>query len=163
MNAWETVINWVNQNVAELFSGGALAIIAVKTFISDKLNFLKNKEEYKALAETVVTNETQTTTQVEVIYEQNNLLKTKVETLENQLKIQNENIEKLINLQVQTLSVANVPLQAKETYFNALMETVKPSATVMESLKSGIDLQRLAQEAQAKVSNSIIDKLKNEG
>lgn len=159
---WETIIGWVNEQWVAITSTGALGLIGLKTFVLDKLSLAKKTEEYSALSGTVIAKDQATSAKIEVIYEQNKALLNENKELKASILNLTSVVEKFTSLTVQALSVANVPVQAKEGYYNALLETVAVPKTVLDNLKNTVDLQKLVQDAKTTVNSKITEVLKKE-
>jgi hypothetical protein len=52
----------------------------------------------------------------------------------------------LANLLVQTLTVANIPVEAKQKFYEGLMQTVKINDTIKDTLHTVIEKQKQVQE-----------------
>ena len=157
---WTEVWNWINAQWAEIASTGALGILTAKAFIFDKIGLSKKTEDFTNLKSVVLTSEKATSTSLDVIYEKFEALSMKMDRVleENQaLRKANEEFKALT---VQTLSVANVPLQGKSTYFAGLQQIASGDSFSMNSFKELLNVQELANKAKEEVSNAIIDKVK---
>lgn len=156
---WNTIIAWASEQWAGIASTGALGLIAVKAFVFDKLNLNKSAESYTTLQSAVLSTEKQNTAQLEIIYDEFQKISKK---LEEQIKTTQQVVTanaQLIDLNIQTLTVANVPVQAKETFYNVLQQIGITNNQVLESLKTSIDLQKIAQTLQEKTTQIVTEKI----
>lgn len=159
---WETIIGWVNEQWVAITSTGAVSLIALKTFVIDKLSLAKKTEDYTSLSTTVLAKDEATSAKIEVIYEQNKVLLNENKELKASILELKTTVDKFTNLTVQALSVANVPLQGKETYYQGLMNAVKVDPVVIQNLQQSIDIQKIAQDARSVSVKAITDILNKE-
>lgn len=158
---WNSIIQWFNEQWVAISSTSVLGILSIKTFILDKLNLNKNVSGYSALQTTVIAKENEHTAQLEIIYDE-------FKKLNARLDVQNEKIDKVLvqnaqftSLITQTLSMANVPLQAKESFLQNLKSIDVVNLQTLESLKQTLDVQKIAQDLQAKATQVITEKINN--
>ena len=154
---WNDIISWVNSNFAELGVTGLLLLETGKS-IFKSLGF------NKMLSMTVKP----ITTSNNVVFSKVNDLMGTVKsllTVVNELKDANVSkdakIETLSNLVVDLAAVANVPLEAKQAFFNGIVQAkvVSESATLV--LQKMIEA-KTRQDSQAQVLNdSTITALQN--
>ncbi len=156
---WTEIWGWINEQWVALTTTGLLGLVGIKTFIFDKLNFAKKKEDYSKFETKVVALNQTTDVKVELIYEKLELTTSKLNSVLEQNKSLIDQNEQMKNLVVQTLGTANVPLASKEKFAMGLTEIFQPNTNVFESFKSTLDIQRLAQEAKTKASDAVIKKL----
>lgn len=156
---WNEIIAWANEQWTAIASTGALGLIGVKTFILDKINLNKNSTDYNLLQKQVVSTEKTTSAQIEVIYEKFQLVSKKLDEQIEKMEGVIEMNKQVIDATVSALSVANVPLQAKEKFHASLTQIDNSSKKVFESLKETINVQKYAQEIQAKATQIISDKI----
>lgn len=156
---WNDIISWVNSNFAELGVTGLLLLETGKS-IFKSLGF------NKMLSMTV---KPITTSNNVVFSKVNDLMATvnKLAPLVNQLIDSNTSkdakIETLSNLVVDLAAVANVPLEAKQAFFNGIVQAkvVSESATLV--LQKMIEAKQ-RQDSIIQVSNdSAIDALITNG
>jgi lipopolysaccharide biosynthesis regulator YciM len=157
---WNEIIAWANEQWTAIASTGALGLIGIKTFILDKINLKRNANDYGILQKQVVATEQTTSAQIEVIYEKFELVSKKLDEQIAKMESVIEMNKQVIDATVSALSVANVPLQAKEKFHASLTQIDGSSKKIIESLKETINVQKYAQEIQAKATQLINDKIK---
>ena len=157
---WTEAWNWINAQWAEIASTGALGILTAKAFIFDKIGLSKKTEDFTSLKNVVTTSEQATSASLDVIYEKFEALSMKMDRVLEENQALRKINEEFKALTIQTLSIANVPLQGKTRYFEGLQSVVSGNSFSMDSFKELLDVQTLANQVKEEVSNSIIDKVK---
>lgn len=137
----ENAINWVMENYTSIINTVAVFYIALQGFVN-KVKNNKLSLDYKNLHKgNSILNNSFTNTDGKINNLQNiieKLLNTIELNTEEQAK-KDELINKLINTNVATLTVANVPIAQKEKYYNLLLGIDSVSDLAKETLKSSID------------------------
>ena len=137
----ENAINWVMDNYTSIINTVAVFYIALQGFVN-KVKNNKLSLDYKNLHKgNSILNNSFTNTDGKINNLQNiiaKLLNTIELNTEEQAK-KDELINKLINTNVATLTVANVPIAQKEKYYNLLLGVDSVSDLAKETLKSSID------------------------
>lgn len=137
----ENAINWVMENYTSIINTVAVFYIALQGFVN-KVKNNKLSLDYKNLHKgNSILNNSFTNTDGKINNLQNiiaKLLNTIELNTEEQAK-KDELINKLINTNVATLTVANVPIAQKEKYYNLLLGIDSVSELAKETLKSSID------------------------
>jgi hypothetical protein len=143
---WETIVSFVEEQWVGLMTTGGLTMASVKWFVLDKINFAKKESDVVNFKSKINDVGQDVKVVSKVLYE-------KFEDLQDNFEKQSVKIEAitkenimLSNLVVQTLSVAVVPVEAKEKFFNSMMETVKINEEVKQSFKVILDKQKENQE-----------------
>jgi hypothetical protein len=146
-------MDWLIKTVQDLWveitTGGALAVITYKTFISDVIASKKANRAISQLFSTTTTIKSDVDKSMksevakllkglEVVFEQFGEFKPLIEALLSENKIKTEENATLVNLIVQSLSYLNVPVEQKRATFEALKTISSVNETVMESLEASI-------------------------
>jgi hypothetical protein len=149
---WETIVSFVEEQWVGLMTTGGLTMASVKWFVLDKINFAKKESDVVNFKSKINDVGQDVKVVSKVLYE-------KFEDLQDNFEKQSVKIEAitkenvmLSNLVVQTLSVASIPVEAKEKFFNSMMETVKINEEVKQSFKVILDKQK---ENQEKIQDNI--------
>jgi hypothetical protein len=149
---WETIVSFAQEQWVGLMTTGGVTIASVKWFVLDKINFAKKESDVVNFKSKINDVGQDVKVVSKVLYE-------KFEDLQDNFEKQSVKIEAitkenvmLANLVVQTLSVAVIPVEAKEKFFNAMMETVKINEEVKQSFKIILDKQK---ENQEKIQDNI--------
>lgn len=149
---WETIVSFAQEQWVGLMTTGGVTIASVKWFVLDKINFAKKETDVVNFKSKINDVGQDVKVVSKVLYE-------KFEDLQDNFEKQSVKIEAitkenvmLANLVVQTLSVAVIPVEAKEKFFNAMMETVKINEEVKQSFKIILDKQK---EHQEKIQDNI--------
>jgi hypothetical protein len=149
---WETVVSFVEEQWVGLMTTGGLTMASVKWFVLDKINFAKKESDVVNFKSKINDVGQDVKVVSKVLYEKFEDLQDKFEKQSVKIEaITKENVM-LSNLVVQTLSVAVVPVEAKEKFFNSMMETVKINEEVKQSFKAILDKQK---ENQEKIQENI--------
>jgi len=157
---WTEIWGWVNQQWAGIASTGAFGLIAIKSFVIDKIGSVRKIENFDALKDVITTDNELTNTKTQLVYDKLELTMNKFDEIIKQNNVIIEQNEQMKNLTIQALSVANVPLQAKESFFGGLNGVVQANEKVMATFKQSIDLQKVALQAKETITNNILDKVK---
>jgi hypothetical protein len=149
---WETIVSFAQEQWVGLMTTGGVTIASIKWFVLDKINFAKKESDVVNFKSKINDVGQDVKVVSKVLYE-------KFEDLQDNFEKQSVKIEAitkenvmLANLVVQTLSVAVIPVEAKEKFFNAMMETVKINEEVKQSFKIILDKQK---ENQEKIQDNI--------
>jgi hypothetical protein len=149
---WETIVSFVEEQWVGLMTTGGLTMASVKWFVLDKINFAKKESDVVNFKSKINDVGQDVKVVSKVLYEKFEDLQDKFEKQSVKIEaITKENVM-LSNLVVQTLSVAVVPVEAKEKFFNSMMETVKINEEVKQSFKVILDKQK---ENQEKIQDNI--------
>jgi hypothetical protein len=149
---WETIVSFAQEQWVGLMTTGGVTIASIKWFVLDKINFAKKESDVVNFKSKINDVGQDVKVVSKVLYEKFEDLQDKFEKQSVKIEaITKENVM-LANLVVQTLSVAVVPVEAKEKFFNAMMETVKINEEVKQSFKIILDKQK---EHQEKIQDNI--------
>ena len=152
---WDSIIQFAQDSWVELMATGGVSIAAIKWFIIDKINLAKKELDvinFKAKIQDVGQDVKVVT---KVLYD-------KFEEFQNEFEKQSAKIDSvtkenvmLANLAVQAISVANIPVDAKEKFFNSMVETVKINDEIKKTLEIIIEKQREVQlKSQETIDNT---------
>ena len=154
---WNDIISWVNSNFAELGVTGLLLLETGKS-IFKSLGFNKM---LSMTVKPITTSNNVVFSKVTDLMATVKTLMTAVNDLTNSNTSKDAKIETLSNLVVDLAAVANVPLEAKQAFFNGIVQAkvVSESATLV--LQKMIEAKS-RQDSQAQVLNdSTITALQN--
>lgn len=154
-NMWDSIIQFAQDSWVELMATGGVTIATIKWFIIDKINLAKKELDvinFKAKIQDVGQDVKVVT---KVLYD-------KFEEFQNEFEKQNAKIDSvtkenvlLANLAVQAISVANIPVDAKEKFFNSMVEAVKINDEIKKTLEIIIEKQKEVQlKSQETIDNT---------
>ena len=154
-NMWDSVIQFAQESWIELVTTGGVSIAAIKWFVVDKINLAKKEIDvinFKAKIQDVGQDVKVVT---KVLYD-------KFEEFQNEFEKQSVKIDSvtkenvmLASLAVQAISVANIPVDAKEKFFNSMVETVKINDEIKKTLEIIIEKQKEVQlKSQETIDNT---------
>ena len=154
-NMWDSVIQFAQESWIELVTTGGVSIAAIKWFVVDKINLAKKELDvinFKAKIQDVGQDVKVVT---KVLYD-------KFEEFQNEFEKQSVKIDSvtkenvmLASLAVQAISVANIPVDAKEKFFNSMVETVKINDEIKKTLEIIIEKQKEVQlKSQETIDNT---------
>jgi hypothetical protein len=152
---WDSVIQFAQESWIELVTTGGVSIAAIKWFVVDKINLAKKELDvinFKAKIQDVGQDVKVVT---KVLYD-------KFEEFQNEFEKQSVKIDSvtkenvmLASLAVQAISVANIPVDAKEKFFNSMVETVKINDEIKKTLEIIIEKQKEVQlKSQETIDNT---------
>lgn len=152
---WDSIIQFAQDSWVELMATGGVTIATIKWFIIDKINLAKKELDvinFKAKIQDVGQDVKVVT---KVLYD-------KFEEFQNEFEKQNAKIDSvtkenvlLANLAVQAISVANIPVDAKEKFFNSMVEAVKINDEIKKTLEIIIEKQKEVQlKSQETIDNT---------
>jgi hypothetical protein len=143
---WETIIQFAEEQWVGLMTTGGVTLASIKWFVLDKINFAKKEADVVNFKSKINDVGQDVKVVSKVLYEKFEDLQGKFE--EQSLKIEaitKENVM-LANLAVQALSVATIPVEAKEKFFNAMVETVKINEDVKKTFGIILEKQKETQD-----------------
>lgn len=150
---WDSIIQFASDSWIELVTTGGVTLASVKWLVLDRITLAKKNLEIGNFQGIV----NQVGSDVKAV---NKVLYDKFEIFQNQLKEHEAKMEKvtqenalLSDLVIQALSVANVPLSAKQQFFNTLTQAVK----VNDNVKQTVDAILKAQQQTILQSQEIQD------
>lgn len=156
---WDSVIQFAQESWVELVTTGGVSIAAIKWFVVDKINLAKKELDvinFKAKIQDVGQDVKVVT---KVLYD-------KFEEFQKEFEKQSVKIDSvtkenvmLANLAVQAISVANIPVDAKEKFFNSMVETVKINDEIKKTLEIIIEKQKEVQLKSQKTIDNTSEKL----
>jgi len=152
---WDSIIQFAQESWIELVTTSGVSIAAIKWFIVDKINLAKKELDvinFKAKIQDVGQDVKVVT---KVLYD-------KFEEFQNEFEKQSVKIDSvtkenvmLASLAVQAISVANIPVDAKEKFFNSMVETVKINDEIKKTLEIIIEKQKEVQlKSQETIDNT---------
>lgn len=156
MNA---IIEWINQRYVEITATGLTSYIVVRDIVKSIIS-RKVTDNFDGLKNVVQNSSKAQALRDKVVFE-------KVDALESQLLKERElsfakdlQIQQLTELNVTALSVANVPLQAKENFSKSISSISNLSENTKKTLQQSIEVQKQALEQQAKDKQDAFERLK---
>lgn len=153
------IIAWINQRYVEITATGLTSYIVVRDVVKSVIA-RKVTDNFDGLKNVVSQSSKAQALRDKVVFE-------KVDTLEQQLIKEREEKQLIImqnnqlaDLSVTALSVANVPVQAKESFSKSISDMSNINANAKATLLKSIEVQKQALEQQAKDKLDALDKLK---
>lgn len=151
---WADIIQWASDQWVELVATGGVTVASIKWFVIDRITLAKKNLEVGNFKGVIQQVDADVKSISKVLYD-------KFEGFQGQLKQYEEKVDAvtkenavLANLLVQTLSVANIPVEAKQKFYEGLMQATKINDAVKETLNTVIAKQ---QEAQAQLQQTQVD------
>lgn len=132
---WDSIIGFVETSWIELVTTSGVTLAGIKWFVIDKINLAKKDIDvinFKAKVQDVGQDVKVVT---KVLYEKFEDFQKTFESYQSKIdNVSKENVM-LANLVVETLSVANIPVDAKEKFYKGLMEVAKINDDVKKTLE----------------------------
>lgn len=136
---WDSIISFVESSWIELVTTSGVTFAGIKWFIVDKINLAKKEIDvvnFKAKIQDVGQDVKVVT---KVLYEKFEDFQKTFEGYQNKIdNVSKENVM-LANLLVETLSVANIPVDAKEKFYKGLIDVAKINEDVKKTLEIVIE------------------------
>lgn len=136
---WDSIISFVESSWIELVTTSGVTFAGIKWFIIDKINLAKKEIDvvnFKAKIQDVGQDVKVVT---KVLYEKFEDFQKTFEGYQNKIdNVSKENVM-LANLLVETLSVANIPVDAKEKFYKGLIDVAKINDDVKKTLEIVIE------------------------
>ena len=151
---WADIIQWASDQWVELVATGGVTVASIKWFVVDRITLTKKNLEVGNFKGVIQQVDADVKSISKVLYD-------KFEGFQGQLKEYEQKVDAvtqenalLANLLVQTLSVANIPVEAKQKFYEGLMQATKINDAVRETLNTVITKQ---QEAQTQLQQTQVD------
>ena len=153
---WNDIIAWVNSNFAQL-GVGALTVLEISKFVGNRLSF--NKVFQSTVTPITSSNSVVFNKVTSLVGTVEKLVGT-VEDLKSSNISKDAKIEQLSNLVVSLASVANVPLSAKQDFFNAIAKAKIVSDDASLVLAKMIEAKKRQDSTEQIANDEAIDALK---
>lgn len=158
-------MEWLIENAnalwAEIMATGALGVIALKTFVLDKIGNKRVEKRFLNLNSIQNKIEGKVEKANEIVYEKlhsfENVVKEFTEKLANQEK---ENTA-LTSLVIQILSTVNMPLEQRQATFEALTKLSNINEQVINAFKKSLDVQKKQVKTEIEHNQKITNDLKS--
>lgn len=154
---WNDIIAWVNSNFAEL-GVGVLTVLEVAKFVGNRLSF--NKVFQSTVTPITSSNSVVFNKVTSLVGTVEKLVGT-VQDLKSSNISKDAKIETLSSLLVSTLAVANVPISAKQDFFNAIAKAKIVSDDASLVLAKMIEAQQRQASTVQVTNDEAINNLKN--
>jgi len=153
---WNDIFNFINDNFAQLGVGG-LGLLEVVKLVTNRLSFNK---VFQSTVTPITSSNQVVFNKVADTIKSVAVLTKQVEDLVAVNATKDKQIETLSNLVVTTLSVANVPLTAKTSFYNNLVKTKAVADDTVSFLGKIIEAKRIQDVNSITVSDEDINALK---
>lgn len=156
---WTDIITWVSDQWVELVATGGVTVASIKWFIVDRITLAKEQLRVADFSGKVREVGEDVRAVSKVLYEKFEDFQSKLETYEGKVSSLAEENTVLSNLLVQTLTVANIPLEAKQNFYESLMTLDKVNDVAKETLRIAIQKQVDAQQSVTQKTEDTSKKL----
>lgn len=145
---------------AEIMATGAVGLIAIKTFIFDKIGSKKINTKFIDLSSIQRGVEVKVEKANEVVYNEIDKLKVVIQQFVKSLEMQKVENTALTSLVVQLLSMMNLPLEQRQSTFNALKSISSINEQVMKAFEQSLNSQQVIKTQEIKSDDTIQQDLK---
>lgn len=148
------IIDFITKYWVDIMATGSLGGISIYAIV----NAVRNKKtiiNFDVLGDNYKEIEKGFKNIGKVIYDELNVVKESFKEVVGELQVAKEDNKILKDLLITTLSVANVPLEQKKTFYNTILKISKASDLAVLSLKESIDLE----EEQKLIENDLNDEI----
>lgn len=151
---WEQIINLVTEQWVELVATGGVTIASIKWFVVDRIALTKKNLEVGNFKGVIQQVDADVKSISKVLYDKFEGFQEQLQQYEQKVDAATQDNALLANLLVQALSVANIPVDAKQKFYEGLMQATKINDAIRQTLNTIIVKQ---QEAQAKLQQTQTD------
>lgn len=151
---WADIIQWASDQWVELVATGGVTVASIKWFIVDRITLTKKNLEVGNFKGIVQQVDADVKAVSKVLYDKFEGFQDQLQQYEQKVDAVTQENSVLANLLVQTLSVANIPVDAKQKFYEGLMQATKINDAVKETLNTVIAKQ---QEAQVNLQKTQTD------
>jgi len=156
---WADIIQWASDQWVELVATGGVTVASVKWFIVDRITLAKKNLELGNFKGIVQQVDTDVKAVSKILYDKFEGFQSQLKEYEGKVEAVTQENAVLANLLVQTLTVANIPVEAKQKFYEGLMQTVKINDAIKETLHTVIEKQQQIQETLAVENTQTVEKL----
>jgi hypothetical protein len=157
---WESIIQFAQDSWVELVTTSGVTLAGIKWFVVDKLNLAKKEVDVINFKAKIADVGQDVKVVSKVLYDKFDEFKVQFEQQNAKIELVTKENTMLANLAVQALAVANIPVDAKEKFFNSMMSTVNINEDIKNTLSSIINKQKETQVNIQENTQETIDKLK---
>jgi hypothetical protein len=146
---WYDIINWASEQWVELVATGGVTVASIKWFVVDRITLSKKNLELGNFKGIIQQVDTDVKAVSKVLYDKFEGFQSQLKEYESKVDAVTQENAVLANLLVQTLTVANIPVEAKQKFYEGLMQTVKINDAIKDTLHTVIEKQQQIQETIA--------------
>ena len=146
---WYDIINWASEQWVELVATGGVTVASIKWFVVDRITLSKKNLELGNFKGIIQQVDTDVKAVSKVLYDKFEGFQSQLKEYEGKVDAVTQENAVLANLLVQTLTVANIPVEAKQKFYEGLMQTVKINDAIKDTLHTVIEKQQQIQETIA--------------
>lgn len=143
---WVEIIQWASDQWVELVATGGVTVASVKWFVVDRITLAKKNLELGNFKGIIQQVDTDVKSVSKILYDKFEGFQSQLKEYEGKVDAVTQENAVLANLLVQTLTVANIPVEAKQKFYEGLMQTVKINDTIKDTLHTVIEKQKQVQE-----------------
>jgi hypothetical protein len=143
---WGELIQWVSDGWVELVATGGVTVASIKWFVVDRITLSKKNLELGNFKGIIQQVDTDVKAVSKILYDKFEGFQTQLKEYEGKVDAVTQENAVLANLLVQTLTVANIPVEAKQKFYEGLMQTVKVNDAIKDTLHTVIEKQKQVQE-----------------
>jgi hypothetical protein len=143
---WVEIIQWASDQWVELVATGGVTVASIKWFVVDRITLAKKNLELGNFKGIIQQVDTDVKSVSKILYDKFEGFQSQLKEYEGKVDAVTQENAVLANLLVQTLTVANIPVEAKQKFYEGLMQTVKINDAIKDSLHTVIEKQKQVQE-----------------
>jgi len=143
---WYDIINWASEQWVELVATGGVTVASIKWFVVDRITLSKKNLELGNFKGIIQQVDTDVKSVSKILYDKFEGFQSQLKEYEGKVDAVTQENAVLANLLVQTLTVANIPVEAKQKFYEGLMQTVKVNDAIKDTLHTVIEKQKQVQE-----------------
>jgi hypothetical protein len=143
---WVEIIQWASDQWVELVATGGVTVASIKWFVVDRITLAKKNLELGNFKGIIQQVDTDVKSVSKILYDKFEGFQSQLKEYEGKVDAVTQENAVLANLLVQTLTVANIPVEAKQKFYEGLMQTVKINDAIKDTLHTVIEKQKQVQE-----------------
>lgn len=156
---WESIIEFLNNSWLEVTATSGIGLMGFKWLVLDKIKNNKLNLDFVSLRDNLSTKVDKVFTSIDIVFERVEKLTGIVENLTKENAIKDEQIVALSDLVVQSLSIANVPLDQKSKFYDNLNRISIVSDNTKKVLQGVVAGEKQIVEINENIENELDGKL----
>lgn len=156
---WNSIIEFLSNSWLEVTSTGLVGLASFKWLILDKIKNTKFNLDFNSMKDTLSTKVDKVFTSIDIVFDRVEKLSGLVENLTKENAVKDEQIGALSDLVVQTLTVANVPLEGKKQFYDNLTHVAIVSDNTKKILQGVVAREQQVVEFEENIDEELDGKL----
>lgn len=156
---WESIIEFLNNSWLEVTTTGLTGLAGFKWLVLDKIKNNKVSLDFVSLKNTLSTKVDKVFDSIAIVFDRVEKLSGIVENMTQENAVKDEQIGALSDLVVQTLSIANLPLDQKAQFYDNLNKISIISDNAKKVLSGVVANQKQVAQVEENIDKELDGKL----